>query len=298
MQSEQRQRVIDALQAFLTTPLEAILQRYTEANAEAAALELFHTVATTVSAYQAFLQDHGIEPAAVQTFSDFQRLPLVTKANYVRRYPLPDLCRHGQLTLCDMIAVSSGSTGQPTFWPRFLTDELKIAVRFEQVFHDSFHADRHRTLAVICFALGTWVGGMYSASCCRHLASKGYPITVITPGNNKAEIFRVVRELGPAFEQVVLLGYPPFLKDVIDSGLAEGIAWQQYRIKLVFAGEVFSEEWRSLVGERAGMANPYYDSAALYGTADAGVLGNETPLSIYIRRFLANHPDAARTLFG
>lgn len=38
-------------------------------------------------------------------------------------------------------------------------------------------------------ALGTWVGGMYTAACCRYLAQKGYPITLVTPGNNKSEIF-------------------------------------------------------------------------------------------------------------
>jgi len=108
----------------------------------------------------------------------------------------------------------------------------------------------------------------------------------------------VVQELGSAFEQVVLLGYPPFLKDVIDTGIARGVEWQRYQIKCVMAGEVFSEEWRSLVGERVGSNNPCYDSASLYGTADAGVLGNETPLRICIRRFLAENPDAARTLFG
>jgi len=36
----------------------------------------------------------------------------------------------------------------------------------------------------------------------------------------------------------------------------------------------------------------------LYGTADAGVLGNETPVSIQIRRFLSKNPEAARQLFG
>ncbi|MGL6340052.1 MAG: phenylacetate--CoA ligase family protein, partial [Waterburya sp.] len=96
----------------------------------------------------------------------------------------------------------------------------------------------------------------------------------------------------------VLLGYPPFLKDVIDSGIAEGIQWQEYAVKLVMAGEVFSEEWRDLVGERIGSTSPCYDSASLYGTADAGVLGNETPLSISIRRFLAQNPEIARDLFG
>ena len=294
----QSQPVLAALQAFLDTPLDAVLSRPTESAPAQATLALFHAVAASVPAYRAFLAEQGVDPAAIRTFADFQSLPQTTKQNYLLRYPLADLCRDGRLERCDMIAVSSGSTGKPTFWPRFLTDELPIARRFEQVFRDSFRADERTTLAVICFALGTWVGGMYSASCCRHLAARGYPITVITPGNNKDEIFRVVQELGEAFDQVVLLGYPPFLKDVIDSGIARGIAWPRYHIKLVLAGEVFSEEWRTLVGERAGMPNPYYDSASLYGTADAGVLGNETPLSICIRRFLAGHPEAARALFG
>ena len=296
MRQATAQRASEAFQEFTSTALDDLLRP--RADATASVLELFHTTAASVPAYRAFLSEHHINASAIQTLEEFQQVPLVTKDNYVLRHPLADLCREGSLQTCDMIAVSSGSTGKPTFWPRFLSDELAIATRFEQIFHDSFHADEGSTLAVVCFALGTWVGGMYTAQCCRHLAAKGYPITVITPGNNKEEILRVVQELGAGFEQVVLLGYPPFLKDVIDSGLAHGIPWRQYSIKLVMAGEVFSEEWRDLVGERVGSSQPYYDSASLYGTADAGVLGNETPLSICIRRFLANHPEAARTLFG
>jgi phenylacetate-CoA ligase len=298
MREEKRHRAVTAFQAFLTTSLETQLEQHQNTSPEAAALALFHDVAAHVPAYKAFLTEQGISYKSIQTFEDFVKLPLITKDNYHSRYPLADLCHNGQLEVCDMIAVSSGSTGKPTFWPRFLTDELQIASRFEQIFLDSFYADTRRTLAVICFALGTWVGGMYTTNCCRYLASKGYPVTVITPGNNKEEILRVVQELGSAFEQVVLLGYPPFLKDVIDSGMVRGVEWQRYQIKLVMAGEVFSEEWRSLVGERVGSKNPCYDSASLYGTADAGVLGNETPLSICIRRFLAEHPDASRALFG
>lgn len=290
--------LLTALQTFLTTPLDQLLDRPDPTKAEMAMLNLFHTMAESVPGYQLFLKDQGIDPAQIQDFPAFQTLPLTTKGNYLQQHSLAQLCRNGKLETCDFIAVSSGSTGQPTFWTRSVLDELQIATRFEQIFHDSFYADRRRTLAVICFALGTWVGGMYTANCCRHLASKGYPITVITPGNNKTEILRVVQALGNQFEQVVLLGYPPFLKDVIDSGIAAGIDWQPYHVKLVMAGEVFSEEWRSLVGERLGSTNFCYDSASLYGTADAGVLGNETSLSISIRRWLATHPDVARELFG
>jgi phenylacetate-CoA ligase len=298
MQPEQSQRAIKAFEEFLTSPLEERLQRHQHLDPQTNVLHLFKSVVSTVPAYRDFLTRQGIDANNIQTFTDFQKLPLITKENYLRHYALPQLCRDGKLETCDAIAVSSGSTGKPTFWPRFFTDELQIATRFEQIFHDSFAADTHRTLAVICFTLGTWVGGIYTLNCCRYLASKGYLITVVAPGNNKEEIFRVIREIGGEFDRVVLLGYPPFIKDVIDSGIAQNLDWHKYQIKMVFAGEVFSEEWRSLLSERVGSTNPCYDSASLYGTADAGVLGNETPLSICIRRFLANNPDAARALFG
>ncbi|HEY2519288.1 MAG TPA: phenylacetate--CoA ligase family protein [Streptosporangiaceae bacterium] len=254
---------------------------------------LFRDVVASVPAYRKFLADAQIDPAAVQSVEDFRQLPMTSKGTYQNRYPLPELCRGGRLDGCDMIAVSSGSSGRPTIWPRSLVDELQVAERFQEVFR-TFQADSRGTLAVVCFPLGTWVGGLFTTACVRHLAAKGFPITTVAPGNNKAEILRVIPELAPHFEQVVLLGYPPFVKDVIDSGTG----WPAHRIKMVFAGEVFSEEWRDLVASRAGVADPVSDMVSLYGTADAGVLGNETPKSVSIRRFLAGRPDLARELFG
>jgi phenylacetate-CoA ligase len=292
------QNIIQELTNFVSIPLEEKLEYYPDNDLEITVIKLFQKVAANVPAYQDFLAKAGIKPDSIQTLADFQKIPKINKENYISKYPVSELCYHGKLENCDFIAASSGSTGKSTFWPRFLTDELHIATRFEQIFHNSFYADSQTTLAVICFSLGTWVGGMFTTNCCRYLAAKGYPLTVITPGNNKPEILRIVQELGGNFQQVVLLGYPPFLKDVIDTGLAQGMQWKQYNIKLVMAGEVFSEEWRNLVAERIGSENPCDDFASLYGTADAGVLGNETPLSICIRRFLARTPAAAKALFG
>jgi phenylacetate-CoA ligase len=254
-------------------------------------LALFRRMASGVPAYRDFLAEQGVDPGLVTSLT---QLPLMTKDNYHLRYGLPERCHGGSLSGCDMVAVSSGSSGRPTVWPRSVLDERAVTARFEQVFADGFQAASRRTLAVVCFALGNWVGGMYTAAACRHLAAKGYPITVATPGNDVAEILRVVGELGPHFDQVVLLGYPPFIKNVIDAGSG----WERHRIKLVLAGEVFSEQWRDLVAARAGMADVVADAASLYGTADAGVLGNETPLSVRVRRFLADRPDLSSSLFG
>jgi phenylacetate-CoA ligase len=296
-----RDRAAQALAAhdqFIRTDLSQELEQHASAEPTQHLLELFERTRSTVPAYAAFLAEQGVDPKRIRSLDDFRQLPLTTKANYHHLYPLAERCRAGDPSSSDMIATSSGSTGEPSVWPRSFTDELAVTARFEQVFRDSFAADTRRTLAVVCFPLGTWVGGMFTASCCRLLATKGYRITQVTPGNQKAEILRLVRALGPLFEQTVLLGYPPFLKDVIDAGIAEGVPWHSFSLKLVLAGEVFSEEWRSLVAERAGMHEPTCDFASLYGTADGGVLGNETPLSVSIRRFLAEHSEAARALFG
>jgi phenylacetate-CoA ligase len=295
MDERKRDTALEAMRAYLTTPLDDLLAA---ADPEQRALAVFRRTAATVPAYAAFLAEHGVDPETIRTPDDFQSLPLATKDTYVNRWPLAERCRDGRLDGCDMLALSSGSTGEPTVWPRFLTEELAVATRFEQVFHDSFDAHTRTTLAVVCFPLGTWVGGMYTAACLRHLAAKGYPLTVVTPGNNPEEILRVVDRLGGEAEQLVLLGYPPFVKGVIDTGRARGVNWSRHAVKLVLAGEVFSEEWRTLVGERTGARRPTHDSASLYGTADAGVLAVETPLSIAIRRFLAGRPADAEELFG
>lgn len=290
--------VIERLSAFLNTPLDTILRQRLAMDPKKTVLELFKATFAAVPAYRQFLQARGVACGEVASFQEFQSLPLLNKTNYIQQYPLPRRCKGGGLTACDRLAVSSGSTGVATFWPRSVVDELDVALRFEQVFHHSFQAHQRDTLAVVCFPLGNWIGGMFTTSCCWHLAQKGYPLTVATPGNKPDEILRVVQDIGPHFQQTVLLGYPPFVKDVIDTGSVQGIVWRDYHIKFVFAGEVFSEEWRNLMLQRVGSASPCRDSASLYGTADGGVLGNETPLSIAIRRCLAEHPAVARELFG
>jgi len=286
-----------ALDDFLSHELAELLSRHTRLDLSSRVLGWFREAASDVPAYARFLRERGVDAERIRTLADFARLPPTSKADYHKAFALTELCRGGALERADFVAVSSGSTGEPTFWPRFYGDEFGTSARFEQVLSAGFGLDDQRTLGVVCFALGSWVGGMYTTFACRNLAAKGYPLSLVTPGNNRVEILRVVRALAPSFDQVVLFGYPPFLKDVIDAGRADGLDWSRYRVHLVTAGEVFSEEWRSLVLERLSADDPRR-IASLYGTADGGVLANETPLSIEIRRFLAEKPGAARELFG
>jgi phenylacetate-CoA ligase len=287
-----------ALQHFCDTTLDEHLARQARVDPAALALDLFQRAAARVPAYRAVLSAAGVDPRSVTTSEDFRRLPTIDKDGYLRGHALPELCWDGTLEGAETIAFSSGSTGTPFYFPRSARHELEVAWRFEQVLRDSFDAHFRSTLAVVCFPMGTWVGGMFTAACLRYLAAKGYPLLVVTPGNQPSEILRAVAELGPLHQQVVLLGYPPFLKDVVDAGRAQGLDWKRHRVRFVMAGEVVSEAWRDIVLERTGGDDVLRSSASLYGTADAGVLGSETPLAVAVRRLASERSDVAEGLFG
>lgn len=269
------------------------------ALAQQRVLKLFALAAKTVPAYSQFLAAHNLSPQHIASFDSFVRaVPIATKSAYINYYPLPSRCVNASINALEVLHASSGSSGVPTFWGRSTIDELANAVRFEQIFRDGFRAHELTTLAVVALPMGAWVGGLYTSGCVRQLAAKGYPITLVTPGNDVPEVIKCVQRLGPLFEQVVLCGYPPFVKTIVDAGRAQELDWAQFHPKFVLAGEVFSEEWRVLIAKRAGITDPVTDVVSIYGTADAGPLAGETPLSVHVRRWLSERPDVARRLFG
>jgi phenylacetate-CoA ligase len=286
------------LNSILAEDLNSKLNRINTDNLEQHVLDLFYKTSLTVPAYKKFLAEYNVDISSVQSLAEFQKLPFTDKENYIKKYPIAETCRGGDLANLDFVSVSSGSTGIPTFWMRDAQDEIRIAERFEQILTECFVPMAESNLCVICFPVGTWVGGMFTANCVRYLSMKGYKLTLVTPGNNKEEILRVIGDVGGNFERVILFGYPPFLKDVVDTGIARGLDWSKFDNKLVMAGESFSEEWRSLMSERMGIKDELTSFSSMYGTADAGVLANETPLTIKIRKFFATRPELTRRIFG
>ena len=107
----------DIFHHFVSTPLDKVLAEHQAIEPEAKVLALFHRCVAEVPAYRRFLDTHVIKPAEITSYSAFRALPLMTKANYIQAYPLPERCLGGSLIGSDRVAVSSGSTGQPTFWP-------------------------------------------------------------------------------------------------------------------------------------------------------------------------------------
>jgi phenylacetate-CoA ligase len=180
-----------------------------------------------------------------------------------------------------------------------LEQDLQYSVTAELYLRNNFDIQHRSTLYIDSFAMGAWIGGVFTYEAIRLLAERGkYNISIITPGIFKEEIIKAVKNLGPNFDQVIIGGYPPFIKDIIDEGIKSGIDWKKRKIGIVFSAEGFTEKFRDYLYERIGVDNPYLASLNHYGTADMGTMSHETPLSILVRRKAIENKKLCESIFS
>jgi phenylacetate-CoA ligase len=259
------------------------------------ALDTFRRAALEVPAYADFLRRNNVAPELIRTPQDFAGVPSVTKANYLQHYPLNMLAKGGDIASAGTWSTSSGSSGKPSYWPRgSLSLEQSIDL-YDKIFRRSFQSHERSTLAVIGFAMGNWIGGTYTYTGIRHLRARGHRLSVIAPGIDIAAMLENIADLGPYYEQVVLVGYPPFVKDVLDQAPSSVLAMD---LRILMAGENISERWRDYILKRIGHESGAGHTCLIYGTADAGIMGYETPTTIAIRRLARDDHRLDAALFG
>jgi len=282
------------LRELRTKPAEYFIKK-----GETRALALFHEMARRVPAYGDFLKKHKINPAQIKTVADFKKVPLIDKDNYLKKYPLEKLCWDGNFNKASWdIAATSGSTGEPFYFPRTDEQNEQYAVMAELYLLTNFHIDTQSTLYINAFPLGVWIGGLFTYEAIKMVGRKGgYRLSVINPGINKAQIIQAVKRFGGQFDQIVIGCYGPFLKDAIDEGIEQGIDWKRYNLKFIFSAEAFSETFRDYIVEAAGLKNPCRDTLNHYGTVDLGTMSYETPVSILIRKLALEHSQLYERIF-
>jgi phenylacetate-CoA ligase len=250
---------------------------------EQKALQLFKETANRVPAYKDFLKRNKIKPSLVKTFTDFKKLPYTSKENYIKEYSFEQRCWDGKLLGYHTIASSSGSTGEPLFWPRHPKHDIDDATIRELIYDKIFQINKSRTLLSNSLSLGNWIAGMITNSTANLLIYKNYKFTYMNPGLSEEETIKVIKNISPYFEQTIMIGHPPTLKMFVENNKRK-INWQKLNIKFIGTGEGFSENWRDYILDLVGQTNPYTSFINLFGSADAGLLGFETPVSILIRR--------------
>ncbi len=268
---------------------------------EKQALETARTARTRTHAYPDYLATQGMRDLAMRDMSDFRNLPVIDKAGYVDQYPLDDLCLDGELTTAYTIEKSSGHAGTAYYWLRLPKEDELFPSYLEFAMRQWYGAADKATLILITLALGTWTSGEKFGQAMRMVAATGkYRLTIMTPGTNLEEILEICADLGHFYDRVILIGYPPFVKSVIDEGSRRGIDWKSMSMKLALGGESYSEQWREHMATLIGV-DSRKDLLAIsggYGAADLGMsVGREYAITVMIRKLCMDDPELAEALF-
>jgi len=272
-----------------------------EKQGQKQALSVFNLASERVPAYRKFLQQHNIDATAIKTIENFKQLPITDKKGYIQTYDIEELCLDGTLAGKYTIERSSGYSGGSFFWPRIAEEDALFPKYIEYAFRQFYHIDKKQTLVIITLSLGTWTSGEKMAQALRQISMKGdCPLSVASPGTDIDETIEIVEQLCDKYEQTVIVGYPPFIKSVIDRGARRNIDWKKLNIKLGLGGEGYSEEWREYMANLLDI--PEKELLAIsggYGAADIGMnIAREYPITVLIRKLAYKDPELARDLFG
>lgn len=262
-------------------------------------IKLFHNAAQRVPAYKDFLKKNKVDPSKIKTWADFQTVPIINKKNYIREYSLDQLCWDGKLNKPTVLTSTSGSTGEPSYFLRQEKLDWQYSISIEQYLRNNPLTTKGPTLVVVCFGMGIWIGGLITYKAFEMASLRNnFPLSIITPGINKKEVFNILRRLSPQYKQTIIIGYAPFVKDIVDQGEDEGVDFKKLNIRLLFAAEAITEEVRTYLYKKASIQNIFTDFMNIYGSADIGAMATESVTSILAKRLSWNNSKLYHDIFS
>lgn len=256
-------------------------------------IELFKKAIEEIPAYREHIQANGLDIQRIHTMDDYPKIPVINK-NYLSGNSRRAIFAGGELPVS--ASCSSGSSGLPTYWFRSEADDLAAAKGYKHLIADVLNIKKEeRVLALVCFAMGSWVAGTLTVDCLKLIAAEGYQLTIFPAGIEREDGLNALRILGPEFDRILIYGYPPLLLDFVKDAHERNIPMGE-KVSLIPAGDKNSEQWRETIAALAGC--PQEQVVSFYGSADALYMACETPLSLAIKKEALQNPELYQFLFG
>jgi phenylacetate-CoA ligase len=238
-----------------------------------------------VPGYRAYLREQGVSVDTLVPAGILEKLPETDKRSYIDRYPLAERCLGGKFPFRGTtIDESSGSTGTPYNWIR---SEAERHIAHRNIsFFARYCFGPEPLVTINAFSMGAWATGFNMT-----LALNRNGIVKST-GPDIEKILSTLRFLGPGYRYLIM-GYPPFVKHLLDEGDRAGIGWEAYNMHAMVGGEGMTEELRDhLLGRFVSVFSGY-------GATDIEIgMAGESPASVAIRRVARARPELRRALFG
>jgi phenylacetate-CoA ligase len=251
-------------------------------NADTKAYSEFTKAKRRVPAYRQFLSDqHFNKPSFSGLRPNISEIPFTDKENYVKKYTMDERCKYGVIPQTGVIIdESSGSSGTATNWVRGCKERnnnariIKFAIK-------NLLGDKPLFI-INAFALGPWATGVnVTMSCVRFSKLKSL-------GPDKLKIENTIKQFGTKHHYVIM-GYPPFLKLLVDQA---NIDWHAYQVSFIFGGESMSEGMRDYLLEK-GIKKVY----SSLGASDLELnLAGENDFTIAVRKLLRENEALRKRL--
>jgi phenylacetate-CoA ligase len=134
--------------------------------------------------------------------------------------------------------------------------------------------------------MGAWATGMNMGAALEH------ECIVKNTGPDIDKIIKTLEFFGPSYTYLIL-GYPPFIKQLVDVSKERNFPLHLYKLKTLVGGEGMSEGLRDYL-------SPHFKAVySGYGVTDIEIgLAGETPLSVAIRRLARDNDAFRKRIFG
>jgi phenylacetate-CoA ligase len=248
----------------------------------------FQKAANEVPAYQQILAEVGTDPADVKSMEDFTtKVPVLDKKSTFGRFSVAQLCRSGNLGRPAGVLTSSGHSGKFAFG---IYDGKDVQGEIEQAdnaLDRLFQVRCKETLLINCLPMGVQI----PTRACTLAQTSVRPDMATT----------LVKELGPLYEQTILVGEAAFIKQVLELGRGLGIEWQKLLVHVIMGEETLAENARMYLGNMLGI-DVFRPETGLIGSsmgvAEVGLnLFFEFPELIMLRRLIHENPQLRKGLF-
>lgn len=255
---------------------EHLSSGYLAWTSRARANRAFYHAVRNVPAYAQFLIDH---------MATRDHIPETDKESYIKLFPPDARCVRGRLPANQtMIDESSGSTGAPYNWVRSLRERTDSHLFVSYFATYCFGSDPWITIN--SFSMGSWATGLNMGIALQRNS------IVKNTGPDIAKILHTLYFFGPRYRYLIL-GYPPFLKHLVDVAEAEGFPFDDFHLNALVGGEGMSEGLRDYLLRR------FHKVYSGYGATDLEIgIAGETPLSVAIRRLARDNQMVRQKLFG
>jgi len=224
-------------------------------------------------AYRKYVEAQGVDPLKIRSIDE---LPVIGKDFIAQAIHTVPLFR------VRSVVPSSGSTGTAFSYGLFSDTEMRKASRAIEMFLQSRFSTKTRKTII----LNMLPGAMSLWSSTATVASIGVRMDIA---------LSVLRSLGSSFEQIILVGEPLFIKNLIEDGARNAISWEYLPLYIMVGGEWVPESYRSYIESMVGYRRVF----SSMGMAELGLhYFYETEETVLLRNLLFQDRRLLRALFG